>query len=188
MALSSCEAEFYGASACAVELLGLAELFKELPDSARHVLQRRGPRGLKHIDFRCVAIQSWIREKRLSFGHVDTKHNTADIFATFLEGPRMLSLSKRLGLHITGDTDDKLLDYSASCRAVVQVFSRTNRVCREQLKAEQHVIDVQRDFECDGGESNYRVLSPLLGENIGTIKRIARHSMTTITMSTWNAS
>ena len=59
--LSSCEAEFYAGSACAGELLGLAELFKELhynvsvrlemdSDSARHVLQRRGAGGLKHIE------------------------------------------------------------------------------------------------------------------------------------------
>ena len=58
VSLSSCEAEFYAASACAGELLGLAELFKELhnkvsvrldldSDSARHILQRRGPGGLK---------------------------------------------------------------------------------------------------------------------------------------------
>ena len=54
ISLSSCEAEFYAASACAGELLGVAELFKELhykvsvrlqmdSDSARHILQRRGP-------------------------------------------------------------------------------------------------------------------------------------------------
>ena len=60
ISLSSYEAEFYAASACAGELLGLAELFKELyykvsvrlemdSDSARHILQRRGPAGLKHI-------------------------------------------------------------------------------------------------------------------------------------------
>ena len=53
ISLSSCEAEFYAASACARELLGLAELFKELhykvsvrlemdSDSARHILQCRG--------------------------------------------------------------------------------------------------------------------------------------------------
>ena len=63
ISLSSCEAEFYAASACAGELLGLAELFKELhynvsvrlemdSDSARHILQRRGPGGLKHIEIR----------------------------------------------------------------------------------------------------------------------------------------
>ena len=78
--LSSCEAEFYAASACAGEVLGLAELFKELhynvsvrlemdSDSARHIPQRRGPGGLKHIEIRCLAIQQWMREKRLSVGH-----------------------------------------------------------------------------------------------------------------------
>ena len=52
------EAEFYVASACAGELAGL---FKELDydvsvrlemdsDSARHILQRRRPGGLKHIE------------------------------------------------------------------------------------------------------------------------------------------
>ena len=77
ISLSSCEADFHAASACAGELLGLAELFKKLhkdvsvrlemdSDSARHTLQRGGPGGLKHIELRCLAIQKWIREKRLS--------------------------------------------------------------------------------------------------------------------------
>ena len=71
ISLSSCEAEFYAASACAGELLGLAELFKELhykvsvrlemdSDSARHILQRRGPGRLQHIEKRCLSIQQWI--------------------------------------------------------------------------------------------------------------------------------
>ena len=74
ISLSSCEAEFYAASACAGELLGLTELFKKLhynvsvrvemdSDSARHILQRRGPGGLKQIDIRCFAIKQWTREK-----------------------------------------------------------------------------------------------------------------------------
>ena len=52
ISLSSCETEFYAASACGGALLGLAELFKELhynvsvrlemdSDSARHNLQHR---------------------------------------------------------------------------------------------------------------------------------------------------
>ena len=63
ISLRSCEAEFYAASACAGELLGLTELFKEVhynvsvrlemeSDSARHILQR----GLKHIEIRCLSI------------------------------------------------------------------------------------------------------------------------------------
>ena len=71
ISLSSCEAELHAASACAGDLLGLADFFKELhynvsvrlemdSDSARHVLQRRRPSGLKHIEIRCLAIQQWI--------------------------------------------------------------------------------------------------------------------------------
>ena len=69
ISLSSCEAEFYAASACAGELLGLAELFKELyykvsvrlemdSDSARHTLQRKGPSGLKHIEISSLPLSS----------------------------------------------------------------------------------------------------------------------------------
>ena len=72
ISLSSCEAEFCVASACGGELLGLAELFKELhynvsvrlemdSDPARHTPQRRGPGGLKHTEIRCLAFQQWVR-------------------------------------------------------------------------------------------------------------------------------
>ena len=109
ISLRSCEAEFYAASACAGELLGLAELFKELhytvsvrlemdSDSATHLLQRRRQGGLKHIEIRCLAIQQWIREKRLSVSRVDTKKNSADLFTKHLDGLRTQSLAKKLGL------------------------------------------------------------------------------------------
>ena len=114
MSLNSCAAALYAASACGEELLGLAELFKEIPykfsvrlevdfDSARQALQRRGPGGL---EISCSAIQQWIREERLSFGRVETKSNTAHLVTIFLVGPRTQSLSKKRWLHITGSTDD----------------------------------------------------------------------------------
>ena len=89
--------------------LGLAELFKELhykvsvrlemdSDSASHILQRRGPGGLKHIEIRCLSIQQWIREKRPSVSRVDTKNNTADLFTKHLDGLRTRALAKKLGL------------------------------------------------------------------------------------------
>ena len=104
------EAEFYAASACAGEL---AELFKELDydvsirlevdsDSARHTLQRRRPGGLKHIEIRCLAIEQWIREKRLSVSRVDTKNTSEDLFTNHLDGLRTQSLAKKLGLRIPG--------------------------------------------------------------------------------------
>ena len=116
ISLSSCEAEFYAASACAGELLGLAKLFKELHhnvsvrlemdlDSARHILQRREPGGLKHIEIRFVARQQWIREKRLSLERVDTKDNTADLFTKHLDEPRTQSLARKFGLRILEGTN-----------------------------------------------------------------------------------
>ena len=116
ISLSSREAEFHAASACAGELLGLAELFKELhydvavrlemdSDSARHPLQRRGPGGLKHIEIRCLAIQQWVRARRLSARRVDTMNNTADLFTKHLDGLRTQSLAKKLGLRILDGTD-----------------------------------------------------------------------------------
>ena len=111
ISLSSCEAEFHAASTCAGELLGLAELFKELhykvrlemdSDLARHILQRRGPCGLKHIEIRCLSIQQWIRGKGLSVSRVDTKNNTADLFTKHLDGLRTRALAKKLGLTLSG--------------------------------------------------------------------------------------
>ena len=109
ISFSSCEAQFYTASACVRELLGLAELFKELhykvsvrlemdSDSARHILQRRGPGGLKHIEIRCLSLHQWTREKRLSVSCVDTKNNTADLFTKHLDGLRTRALAKKLRL------------------------------------------------------------------------------------------
>ena len=116
ISLSLCEAEFYAASTCARELLGLAEFFKELhydvavrlemdSDSARNILQRRGAGGLEHIEIRCLAIQQWVREKRLSVSRVDTKNNTADIFTKHLDGLRTRALAKKLGLRILDGAD-----------------------------------------------------------------------------------
>ena len=106
ISLGSCEAEFYEASASAGELLGLAEIFKELQynvsfrlemdsDLACHILQRRGSGGLKHTEIRCLVLQRWIREKRLSVGRMDTKNNTANLFTKHLDGPRTKSLARK---------------------------------------------------------------------------------------------
>ena len=62
--------------------------------------------GLQHIEIRCLAVQQWIRGKHLSAGCLDTKSNTADLSTKFLDGPRTQSLSRKLGQHVTGGTDD----------------------------------------------------------------------------------
>ena len=110
ISLSSCEAEFFAANACAGELLGLAELFKELhyKVSVRlemDALQRRVPGGLKHIEIRCLSIQQWKRDKRRSLSRVDTKNNTADLFTKHLDGLRTRALAKKLGLRFLDMAD-----------------------------------------------------------------------------------
>ena len=94
--------------------MGLAELFKELhynvsirlemvSDSTRHILQRRGPRGLKHIEIRCLCQYSSGYERNVYLAsRVDTKNNTADLFTKHLDGLRTLSLAKKLGVRILG--------------------------------------------------------------------------------------
>ena len=74
-------------------------------DSARHILQRRGPSGLKHIEIRCLSLQRWIRDKRLSVSRVDTKNNTADVFTKHLDGLRTRALAKTLGLRLLDMAD-----------------------------------------------------------------------------------
>ena len=66
----------------------------------------QGPGGLKHIEIRCIAIQQWIREKRLLVSRVDTKNNTADLFTKHLDGLRTQSLARKLGLLILEGTND----------------------------------------------------------------------------------
>ena len=110
---SSCEAEFFAASACAGELLGLAELFKELhndvsvrleknSDSARHIYSAGDQADSNTLSYDFWQYKQWIQEKRLSVSRVDTKHNTADLFTKHLDGLRTQSLAKKLGLRIPG--------------------------------------------------------------------------------------
>ena len=77
--------QFHAASACAGELLGLAELFKE-------------------IEIRCP-IQQWVRDKRPSVSRVDTKNKPANPFTKHLDGFHARALAKKLGLHFLGITD-----------------------------------------------------------------------------------
>ena len=90
--LSSCEAEFYAASACAEE------------GTRRTQTHYRGDQADSKI--RCLAIQQWIREKRLPVSRVDTKNNTADRFTKHLDGFRTRALAKKLGLRFLDMADD----------------------------------------------------------------------------------
>ena len=108
ISLSSGEAESYAESACAAKLLGLAELVKE-PHSTVPVnyetdtrfstirTSETNTRRSKHIEVRCLAIRSWIRDRRFAVGHVHAKNNTADILTKYLDGPLTPSLFQTFG-------------------------------------------------------------------------------------------
>ena len=63
-------------------------------DSARHILQRRGPSGLKHIE---ILGNTTIATSKTSI-RVDTKNNTVNLFTKHLDGLRTRALAKKLGL------------------------------------------------------------------------------------------
>ena len=115
---SSCEAEFYVSSACAGELLGLADLFKELhhnlPVSSRdgfrsattHSTAQRTRRTQAYRKTMPWLYNSGYEKKRLSVGRVDTTNNTAGLFTKHLDGPRTQSFARKLGLRILEGTND----------------------------------------------------------------------------------
>ena len=79
--------------------------FYSAEDQADSCISRYdAPGGFKHFEIRCLAIQQWIRENRLSVSRVDTTNNTADLF-TKLDGLRTQSLAKKLGLRILDGTN-----------------------------------------------------------------------------------
>ena len=98
-------------------------------DSARHILQNRGPGKLKHIEIRCLAMHQWIRERerRLS------KH---------LDGLRTRSLSRKLGLQVMRGTDDREHVNSASSGAGVSGFSVStgDRMSTEETLTSVHQL------------------------------------------------
>ena len=77
VALSSAEGELYALGSGAVEALGLATLLHEWDEptipiihsgssSALHIVKKRGPGRMKHIELRCLALQQWREEKSWS--------------------------------------------------------------------------------------------------------------------------
>ena len=64
-------------------------------NSARQALQRRGPGGLKHVEVRCLSIQQWVTEKRLSAGRVIRKATQQTSSRFFFERDRERSRHPR---------------------------------------------------------------------------------------------
>jgi len=109
-ALSSCEAELYGLGSVAVELLWLSGLLLELfavrtvpvawgdSSSALSLASRSGMGRLKHVELRMLALQEWIKEKRLTLAKVSSEENLADIGTKFLAPARISKLVSALGV------------------------------------------------------------------------------------------
>ena len=109
IALSSCEAELYAIASCAKELLGVRTLLLELgfqvvarlgtdSEAARAVAGRRGLGALKHVELRRLAVQSWVRENKLTIHREPGQHNPADLMTKYLAADRLQMLSVLLGL------------------------------------------------------------------------------------------
>ena len=114
ISLSSCEAEFYAASAnfwdsqsssrnCTTTFQFVSRWIQIRHDTF-HSAEDQADSSTSKL--RCLAIQQWIREKRLSVQRVDTKDNTADLFTKPMDGPRTQSLARKFGLRILQGTND----------------------------------------------------------------------------------
>ena len=90
VALSSAEAELYGAVKCTAELIGLINLAKEWGDelegsiladasAALGIISRRGVGKVRHLDCSHLWIQEAAASKAISFGKIAGDKNCADI-------------------------------------------------------------------------------------------------------------
>ncbi|CAK0806902.1 unnamed protein product, partial [Prorocentrum cordatum] len=109
-ALSSAEAELYAIGSGAVETLGTDTLLKKVgygeaapaimmdSSSALAVAKKRGPGRMKHIELKMLAVQDWIKEKRLQVGKVPTEANPADVLTKALAKEKLVRHGWELGL------------------------------------------------------------------------------------------
>ena len=117
ISLSLCEADFYAASACAGELLGLAELFKKVHYNVFSSSRDGFRLGKTHYPAQGTRRTQTYRNTMPCNTSVDTREtsvcessghedqiNTADLFTKHLNGLRTQSLAKKLGLRILGGT------------------------------------------------------------------------------------
>jgi hypothetical protein len=111
VALSSCEAELYGGTSAAQELLWLKRLLQELDcwtqqpvlycDNKSTVAQTKDPvfsARSKHIEARYFFIRELTQGKEMSTQHITGEDNPADIFTKALSKDRHYKLLHLLGL------------------------------------------------------------------------------------------
>jgi hypothetical protein len=109
VALSSAESELYALGSGAVEALGFATMLSEWNEhvvptlhsdssSALHIVKKRGPGKMKHIELRCLALQQWREGKRLRFSKVSSEENMSDVLTKALTKDRIVKLATMIGL------------------------------------------------------------------------------------------
>ena len=120
IALSSGEAEFYGAVKGASRLLGAAALARDLglelqcrlfgdSSAARGVLARRGCGKIRHIETQTLWVQKATQDKKLWIGVVLGTKNPADLGTKHLEAATIARLCASLNLKVeTGIADGSL--------------------------------------------------------------------------------
>ena len=122
IALSSAESELYALGSGAVEALGFATMLNEWSEavtpklysdssSALHIVKKRGPGRMKHIELRCLALQEWREAKRLHFGKVGTEENASDMLTKPMTRERLIKLALMTGLKggpYRGAVDEKI--------------------------------------------------------------------------------
>ncbi|CAK0853161.1 unnamed protein product [Prorocentrum cordatum] len=109
-ALSSAEAELYAIGSGAIETLGAETLMREwgygdgvlalMTDSsfALAVAKKRGPGRMKHVELKMLAVQDWIKQKRLRIANVAIDATPADLLTEALAKQNLLKHGWELGL------------------------------------------------------------------------------------------
>ena len=109
VALSTAESELYALGAGAIEALGFASMLAEWHEicvptlhsdsqSALHVVKRRGPGRMKHMEIRTLALQDWRQSHRLQVAKVPTEDNPSDILTKVMPQERLARLGAAVGL------------------------------------------------------------------------------------------
>ena len=109
VALSTAESELYALGAGSIEALGFAAMLGEWHEqvvrtlysdssSSLHIVKKRGPGKMKHIELRCLALQQWREAKRLTFAKVSTEENPSDMLTKAMTHDRLVKLALKAGL------------------------------------------------------------------------------------------
>ena len=150
LAMSSGEAEFYGAGSVVNEAIGLAGIYNEMgfpmsivlqldSTAAIGMIQKRGAGRARHIDLRHLHLQSKLRDGTVSaMEKVDTSVNVADIGTKYFHADRLEELMDQLGLQVCGDVVMPVLKRSEFSKEGIQASGR----------GPQHMNECFRVLEC----------------------------------------